>query len=525
MLRRPSLRSGFLVLLLTSGLALSQGLPSGVLGGTVTSQADGQPLPGVTVTLRSPSLQGFRNAVTTVNGHWVVPNLPPGEYAVELRLDGFEAVTRGGVRLGTAQRQDVDVAMSVAAVSAEVLVTAESEQVSMTSQGATTLGASTVNELPVSRTIESVVLLSPSVNENGAAGAITISGGESYENSWNVDGIQAQDSWRATLEPVYVEDAVAEITTQTSGITAEYGRFAGGTVNVVTKTGGNSFGGSFRSTLVNDAWSAATPVGEERTDDVTPVWEATLGGPLWKDRVWFFGAGRLLEQTTTGTTAPPTNIDFPEDRDETRFQLKLTASPLQGHTLTASWLKLDRDETGIYYRNFPILDLDSRYDDGVGEDLLLANYTGTLSCWLFGEASYGRRRYVGDGGGSTYTDLVKGTVVVDQVSPRMYNAPGFCCGLPEPRGPPEQRPRVAKATAFFSTRSLGSHTVVGGVELFEGEWVWNQYQMGSGYGVWGTGVLHEGGELYPVLGPGTSSSSRRCSTPPGRTTRRPGPPT
>jgi hypothetical protein len=349
----------------------------------------------------------------------------------------------------------------------------------------------------------SIVLLSPSVNENGAAGAITISGGESYENSWNVDGIQAQDSWRATLEPVYVEDAVAEITTQTSGITAEYGRFSGGTVNVVTKAGGNAFSGSLRSTLVNDAWSAATPVGEDRTDDVTPIWEATLGGPLWKDRVWFFGAGRLLEQTKTGTTAHPTSIDFAEEKDEKRFQLKLTASPLQGHTLTASWLKLDRDETGIYYRNSPILDLDSRYDDGVGEDLLLANYTGTLSSWLFGEASYGRRRYVGDGGGSTSTGLLDGTPIIEQVTPRMFHAPPFCSACPDPEDRRSSDHGVAKVTAFASTRSLGSHTVVGGLELFRGTWVWNQYQSGNDYGVWGTGILYEGGELYPVFGPGT----------------------
>lgn len=504
MLRRPSLGPVVLLALLLSPYpVLAQGLPSGVLGGTVTSRGDAQPLPGVSVTLRSPALQGLRTAVTTANGHWVVPNLPPGTYAVEVMLDGFETVTRGGIPLGTAQRQDVDVAMSVAAVSAEVLVTAEGEQISRTSQGATTLTAPEVEKLPVSRTIESVVLLAPGVNANGTAGAVTISGGESYENSFNIDGIQVQDSWRATLEPVYVEDAVAETTTQTSGISAEFGRFAGGTVNVVTKTGGNVFSGSLRSTLVNDAWSAVTPAGEERSDDVTPIWEATVGGPLWMDRVWFFGAGRLLDQTRTGTTAAPTSIDFPEEKDEKRLQLKLTASPLQGHTLTASWLGLDRKEKGIYYANVPILDLDSRYDDGVREDLLLANYTGTFSPWLFGEASYGRRRYVGDGGGSTYTDLVKGTVAFDQVTLRSYNAPLFCSVCPDPEDRRSSDHGVVKLTAFASTKALGSHTVVGGLELFRGTWVWNQYQTGSGYGVWETGIRYEGGELYPVLGPGT----------------------
>jgi len=488
---------------LLPGALLAQGLPTGVLGGTVSGQDDGRPLPGVTVTLRSPVLQGVRTALTTVNGHWVVPNLPPGTYAVELRLAGFEPITREGVPLGIAQRQDVDVALGVASVSADVLVTAESEQVSMTSRGATTFTAPTIEKLPVSRTIESVVLLAPGVNANGAARAVTISGGESYENSWNVDGIQAQDSWRATLEPVYVEDAVAEITTQTSGITAEFGRFSGGTVNVVTKSGGNAFAGSLRTTLVNDAWSARTPAGEERTDDVTPIWEVTLGGPVWTDRLWFFLAGRLLDQTRTGTTAAPTSIDFPVEKDEKRLQLRLTASPLQGHTLTASWLRLDREERGTYFENVPILDLESRYDEAIRQDLFLLGYSGTFSGSTFGEASYGRRRFARPGFGSPYNDLLKGTVIADQVVTRFYSSPWFCAVCPDPDDRRSSDHGVAKATAFVSTKSLGSHTVVGGLELFRGTWVWNQYQTGSGYGAWGTGVLYEGGELYPVFGPGT----------------------
>lgn len=504
MLRRPSLGpAALLALLLTSSPALTQGLPTGVLGGTVTSRNDGQPLPGVTVTLRSPALQGVRTAVTTANGHWVVPNLPPGGYTVEVKLDGFETVTRGGVRLGTAQRQDVDVAMSLTAVSASVLVTAGTEQVSMTSQGSTTLTSSVIDQLPVSRTIESVVLLAPGVNENGPARAITISGGESYENSFNVDGIKVQDGWRATVEPVYVEDAVAEITTQSSGISAEHGRFSGGTVNVVTKSGGNTFGGSFRTTLVNDAWSARTPAGEERADDVTPVYEATLGGPLWKDRLWLFGAGRLFGQTTTGQTAAPTSIDFPRTRDEKRYELKLTASPFLSHTVTASYLRLDRDEKGTFYEGLPILDLDSLYDQRTLEELLLLNYTGTLSSSLFGEASYGRRRVARSGFGSRYTDLEKGTRILDMATLRSFNSPAMCAACPDPDDLRNSDHFVAKATAFFSTKSLGSHTVVGGAELFDASWFWNLYIAGSDYTAYATDVLYEGGTLYPVFGTGS----------------------
>jgi hypothetical protein len=468
----------------------------------LTSKADGQPLPGVTVTLRSPSLQGFRNAFTTINGHWVVPNLPPGEYTVEFTLDGFETVRRGGVRLGTAQRQDVDATMSMAAVSAEVLVTAGNEQVSMTPQAATTLTSAVIDKLPVSRTIESVVLLAPGVNANGAARAITISGGESYENSFNINGVQTQDAWRGTPDPLYIEDAVSEMTTLTSGVSAEYGRFSGGLVNVLTKSGGNVFSGSLRTTLTNDAWSASTPAGEERQHDVTPTWEATLGGPAWKDRVWLFGAGRVFDRTTTGKTAPPTNTDFPEERDELRYELKMTASPLQSHTVTASYLRLERDESGIG-PNVPFLDLDSLWDQKARQDLLLLNYTGTLSSRLFAEVSYGRKRHTNSGFGSHFTDLLQGTPVGDQVTLAYFNSSAWCAVCPDPDDRRNSDHGVVKATAFLSTSSLGSHTVVGGLELYKASWVWNQYQSGSGYQVLVTGILYESGELYPVLGPGT----------------------
>ena len=497
-------RFALVPLLLTASFGLAQGLPSGSIGGSVTSAADGQPLPGVTITLHSPALQGTRRTVTSLAGHYVAPNLPPGEYTIEMRLDGFDTVTRGGVRLGTSQRQDVDVAMSVTAVAANVRVTAETEQVSMTTQSATTLTSTVIDKLPVARTIESVVLLAPGVNSNGAARATTISGGESYENSFNINGIQTQDNYRGTPEPLYIEDAVSEITTLTSGISAEYGRFSGGAVNVLTKSGGNAFSGSFRTTLTNDAWSAKSPAGEEPAQDVSPVYEATLGGPLWKDRVWLFGAGRLFDRTTTDRTAPPTNIDFPVDRKEKRFELKLTASPLQSQTLTVSLLQLKRDEFGIYLTTgFPILDLESRYDQQTSESLFLANYTGTLSSSLFGEVSYGRRRVTIEGFGSRYTDLVRGTPILDQVTPRIFNSPLFCAVCPDPADRRNSDQGVVKATTFLSTRSLGSHTIVGGLELFKGSVAQNFYQTGSGYGVWGTGVLYEGGQLYPVLGPGT----------------------
>lgn len=504
MSRHPVSPTVILLILATASPGLGQGLPSGSIAGSVASVLDGQPLPGATVTVRSPALQGERQAISAVNGDFLLANLPPGEYTVELRMRGFCTVTRAGVRLGIAQRQELAVALSPEAVTEVVVVKAASELVSTAPQSATTLTSAVINTLPVSRTVESVALLTPGVNANGAARAITMSGGESYENSYNLDGIQTQDAWRSTAEPLYIEDAVAEMTMLTSGVSAEYGRFSGGLVNVLTKSGGNIFSGSLRTTLLNDAWSARTPAGERHQQNVTPIYEATIGGPIVKDRFWFFGAARLFDHTTTGQTAPPTNTDFPEHRNEKRYELKVTASPFPSHTFTASVLRLERDERGTAVFQLPVLDLASLSDRHTREDLLFLNYTGTLSSWLFGEASYGHRSHTISGLGSKYTDLVRGTRVMDQLTGVWFNSAGGCAACPDADDRRRSDHAVIKATALVSTRTAGSHTVVGGVELFKASWVWNEYQTGSGYVLSATDVLFEGGKLCPVLGPGTA---------------------
>src|SRR5450830_223076 len=92
----------------------------------------------------------------------------------------------------------------------------------------------------------------------------------------------------------------------TSGVSAEYGRFTGGVINAVTKRGGNAFSGSIRATLNNDNTKAQTPIATTYTDKWVPTYEATLGGPIWPDKILVFGAGRYNKQQTTGSTAAVT---------------------------------------------------------------------------------------------------------------------------------------------------------------------------------------------------------------------------
>lgn len=497
-------------LLLLAAPAAGQGLPSGSIAGSVTIEADGQAIPGVAVTLRSPALQGERRTVSAGNGDFLLANLPPGDYAVELRLHGFRPLTKAGIRVSASQRRELALAMRLEDSSGEVVVTAPVELVSTAPQSATTMTAEVLRDLPVLRTIESAMLLSPDVYGRPvnavnvmAPVSLSIAGAESYENAITIDGVSPQENVFRAAEPMYVEDAVAEVTTLTSGISAEHGFFVGGVVNVLTRTGGNDFSGSLRSTLVNDGWSATTPAGEERVDDVTPVWEATFGAPLWRDRLWLFASGRLLDQALVSSTAPPTSVSFPTKREERRYNVKLTASPLASHTLTFAATGFDQETKDTFYPGLPILDLASRFGARTEQRMLLANYTGTLSGSLFLEAHYGRRRRTASGGG-TDTDLVTGTPLLYPTPWLGYHAPIFCAVCPDTEDHRDSDQGTLKATWFAPTGSIGSHTAVIGAEAYDGSMWWNNYMSGTDYWVFGSDFVTREDEVYPVFGPGTT---------------------
>ena len=100
--------------------------------------------------------------------------------------------------------------------------------------------------------------MAPSVHPSGPSGAYTIAGAMSFESLYMVNGVTANENVRGqpTTFNLYIEDAIQETVVATDGVSAEYGRFSGGLVNIITKSGGNSFHGSFRDTLNNDDWRA-----------------------------------------------------------------------------------------------------------------------------------------------------------------------------------------------------------------------------------------------------------------------------
>ena len=242
--------------------------------------------------------------------------------------------------------------MSIAEVVEEIVVTSRVETISETNTVASTYtGSKRSRQLPIARTIYETVQLAPGVHNTAVGGNrnITINGAMSFENVWMINGVVINENVRGQSRPLFIEDAVSETTVKTAGVSAEYGRFTGGVVNVVTKSGGNEFSGSVRVSLNNDDWESQTPLSGDRVDNITEIYEGTLGGPFWKDKVWFFASYRDLELADTAhdrrpDSTPPSLQDDPRDppRGQADDHSRTRATRLQ-----ASYLELDRTGTNI----------------------------------------------------------------------------------------------------------------------------------------------------------------------------------
>lgn len=498
-MRVRALVLGLAIALLWALPAFTQN-PNGKLTGRVT--AGDQPLPGVKVTVASPNLQGTKSTVTPATGDYLFASLPPGEYSVTFEAQGLQTVKQV-LRIGAAQSNTLDTEMAAAAVSEEILVTGSLENISQTVQSATTYTKQLVDELPEGRTLNQIVALSPGVQPNGPAkntatglGAITISGAPSYENLLLVNGVVNNENVRGQSLDLYIEDAVQETTTASAGVSAEYGRFTGGVVNVLTKSGGNTFSGSLRDSLTNQSWEAKTPKTPKQTDKVNPTYEATLGGPILKDRLWFFLAARDLDLSQTLTTNTPTNIPYPSGQKQQRYEGKLTASVTPSHTFVGSYLKVKQKDLGNSFQ--AILDLASVYDRETPQEQYSGNYTGVLTENLVATAQYSKRKFTFIGSGAPSTDLIAGTLLLDRSrNNSRYHSPTFCgvCG-PELRNSENY---LGKLSYFLSTEKTGSHDIVGGVDSFNDIRLANNHQSGSDYRILGSSAVIRGTDIFPVF--------------------------
>ena len=480
----------------------AQGIPTADLTGRV-SDADHRAIPGVTVTVSSPALQGERTATTDQNGVYLLRGLPAGDYTVTYAADNFETQTRAR-RLSAAQNVVLDVDMSLAQVADVVTVTGQPvTDLSRGTTTSTTIAQQTLEALPIGRTQLNAVSLTAGTADTGprAAGgnAFVISGAQSWENSYQVNGVDVTDNVRHTPYTLFIEDAIEETTTSTAGVSAEFGRFAGGVINTVTKSGGNDFHGSLRDNLQNDSWAGKNQFSPDVKDKINPTYEGTLGGRLVKDKLWFFAAGRALKTENTATTNI-LNIPWTPTRDQKRYEGKLTFSPTPSHRLTGSYIKIDDTavtaEGGLTQYQIDLSGLDNR---STPQDLLAFNYSGVLTPNLYVEGQYSERKFNFEPEGGTDPSIAGGTPIYDLTNGVIYNESLFCGICPDGADHRDNKEALAKLSYFLSTESLGSHDLVFGVDRFDDIRNANNYQSTTNFILNVDDSLFINGAAYPVV--------------------------
>jgi hypothetical protein len=483
------------LVLLFCPLALFAQATTGILIGTVTSE--GAPLPGVNVTVTSPALQGTRSATTGDGGGYTFPALPPGDYTVSFDLSGMQPLKKR-VTVNVSQTSRADVEMKLSAISEALTVTAAAPAAIETSEVAANFNIQQINELPVGRTIDDTILLAPGVTEAGPNDQITISGSHSYDNLILVDGVVVSENLRGFVNPLYIEDAVQETTVLSGGVSAEFGRFTGGVVSTITKSGGNEFTGSFRDSLSNPNWTEKTNYAGQADplDQLNSTYEGTLGGRILRDRLWFFAAGRYATRDERRQTTQ-TNIPYDFTQDDHRYEGKLTGAITPKHNAVVSYIN-SRDKRDNTISSGRVVDLRSLTPFDRPRSLLSINYNGIITNSFLIEGQYSRMNDKFVNGAET-RDLIEGTLLLDASSGNRMWSPTFC-GSPCPAKERDNKSWQGKGSYFLSTRATGNHSLVGGVEEFHQLRNENNYQSGSDLRIHGT-IIQVGSEVFFGVNP------------------------
>ena len=257
---------------------------TGTLTGHVVD-AQGLAVPGASVTISGG--QGVKSATCDAQGRFSVPFLTPGTYTVRAESKGFAPAEQKNITVSIGKPVDVSLKLDVGTVTEAVTVTAGREVISATS---TTTGATLTSEqlqqVPVGRTVSDALYLAPGVSSSSTAGRAnpSIGGGTGLDNQYVIDGANVTNMGYGALGSYSIVfgslgqatpfDFIQEVQVKTGGYQAEFGQATGGVVNVVTKSGTNTLGGSLfsygRPSALEANWTAIPIHQRQRPDRIVP---------------------------------------------------------------------------------------------------------------------------------------------------------------------------------------------------------------------------------------------------------------
>jgi hypothetical protein len=308
--------------------ARAQGAGSGTITGTVTDPS-GSVVPGASVVLRNAGTGIDRKTETNGAGIYEAPFLQPGRYEVRAGKAGFSTVVRKDVTLQVGQTLSVAFSLTVETAQQVVTVTGQAEIVDPEkTEQSQVISESAISNLPIAgRRWDSFVLLTPNVTTDGTSGMVSYRGLSGLYNSNTVDGANNNQAFFSEARGransgayVYSMDSIGEYQVTSSGYSAELGQAAGGVVNAVTKSGGNTIHGDLFYYLRYPSLNALDSYPKSQGNYNKPIhqWQqfgGSLGGPIVRDKLFYFatydGSRKVNPIAYTSTTYNSTKNAIP----------------------------------------------------------------------------------------------------------------------------------------------------------------------------------------------------------------------
>ncbi|MDQ3131237.1 MAG: carboxypeptidase-like regulatory domain-containing protein, partial [Acidobacteriota bacterium] len=280
----------------------------------VVSDGTGAIVAGATVTVVSTETGTQRTAASNADGFYSIPQLTPGTYKVTVTQQGFRTAQNDALVIGVGQNREYDVVLEIGEVSAVIDITTSETEPAAIDQSSNRLGvnisAREVEQLPVNgRNYSQLYLNAPGATNTGTGnfGDLRFNGRANQQNQTKLDGIESTAIFDASPGYVTVQGSqfrlqtsienIQEFRVDSSNYPAEYGTGTGGQINVIGKSGSNQFKGSAFYYIRNDALDARNFFdGAEKSPLRLNQFGGSLGGPILKDKLFFFGSYEGLRQ-------------------------------------------------------------------------------------------------------------------------------------------------------------------------------------------------------------------------------------
>ncbi|MCB1033582.1 MAG: TonB-dependent receptor [Acidobacteria bacterium] len=483
---RKTVVLSILALLLVPSLAYGQA-QKGNIAVTVEAE-DGSRLPGVTVEANADDTLTARTGITDENGVATLTAMDPSRnYVVTTALDGFNGSRNENVLVRAGQTTDIRVSLSLATVTEEVIVTAESPVVDVTSAVAgQEITLELTEALPTARTYQDYLQLVPGVQATiGGSNPASRSGinysdilgtiGDSSDNFYYFEGINVTDNVTGTFGANLNTEIIQEQSVLTGGLPAEFVGATGLVSNVITKSGGNNFSGSFNYYFQDDSLVADNKNNPDSTFSRFDT-AVTLGGPIVKDKAWFFASARILGRDDDVTNEDGEFLRTSKTDEDQRFG-KITWAITQSDLVSALYLDDPFSRDGS--RNFTTTNARDFVQEQGGERYSL-NYSRVWSALVF-DAAYSNHEGKVDqfpSSNSPAGSRVTLTFLPDVPNPAaaLTQAGGFGIEIRDQR----QNDTLRASLEYLASTSWGDHTLKFGYEDTHYENIRNNLTLGDG---------------------------------------------